>query len=143
MQECGGEVQLSQLPVIDGDPVQLEQLLQNLVGNAIKYRRSDVPPKIRLQLVDESMQDSGEKIVHFQCQDNGIGFEQKYADQIFEAFKRLHGRQEYSGSGIGLAVCRRIVERHGGTIHATSTPNLGTCIHFSLQMKHKKEQDNV
>lgn len=143
MQECGGKVQLSQLPVIDGDPVQLEQLLQNLVGNAIKYRRSDVPPKIRLQLVDESMQESGEKIVHFQCQDNGIGFEQKYADQIFDAFKRLHGRKEYSGSGIGLAVCRRIVERHGGTIHATSTPNLGTCIHFSLQMKHKKEQDNV
>jgi len=139
IQECGGEVQHSQLPVIDGDPTQLEQLLQNLIGNAIKYRRSDTPPKISLRLVDESTQESGEKTLHFQCQDNGIGFEQKYADQIFDAFKRLHGRQAYSGSGIGLAVCRRIVERHGGTIHATSTPNIGTCIHFSLQMKHKKE----
>ena len=139
IQECDAVVEIGTLPTIDGDPVQLEQLLQNLIGNAIKYRRPDTPPRVRLQLVQRDSLASGEELLHFVCRDNGIGFEQKYADQIFEAFKRLHGRKEYSGSGIGLALCRRIVERHGGTIHATSTPSEGTCIHFSLQAKQHKE----
>jgi signal transduction histidine kinase len=76
-------------------------------------------------------------MLHLSCQDNGIGFEMQYTEQIFEPFKRLHGRGEYSGSGIGLSVCRRIVERHGGAIYATSEPGAGTCMHLSLRLSHK------
>ncbi len=137
--ECSGTVVFSELPTIEGDPVQLEQLFQNLIGNAVKYRRPEASPYIQIALIREETRDDGERMFHFECRDNGIGFEQKYADQIFEAFKRLHGRREYSGSGIGLAVCRRIVERHGGTIFATSVPNQGTCIRFSLQARHPRE----
>jgi len=139
IQECGATISIDPLPTLDGDPVQLEQLLQNLIGNAIKYRHQDVAPQIHLKCIQEKILDNGEGLLLLACQDNGIGFEQKYANQIFEAFKRLHGRTEYSGSGIGLALCRRIVERHGGTVHATSVPDEGTCIHFSLQIKHKQE----
>ncbi|MDQ6963371.1 MAG: ATP-binding protein, partial [Mariprofundales bacterium] len=140
IQESGGKVQVSPLPTVDGDPVQLEQLLQNLIGNALKYRSADRSPEIHLRLVEEQHLAGGELVFHFVCEDNGIGFEQVYAQQIFEAFKRLHGRREYSGSGIGLALCRRIVERHGGEIHATSAPDQGASIHFSLRAKSQQER---
>ncbi|RMH50654.1 MAG: hypothetical protein D6682_06425 [Zetaproteobacteria bacterium] len=139
IRESGAEIEVDRLPNIDGDPVQLEQLFQNLIGNAIKYRKQDVAPKVEIRLAGEETRDDGERLLQIECRDNGIGFEQKYAEQIFEAFKRLHGRTEYSGSGIGLAVCRRIVERHGGTIGATSEPGVGTCIRFTLQKRHKPD----
>jgi len=118
--DAGGQVEVGQLPVIDADALQMRQLLQNLIGNALKYRRKDEPPMIRL--------DSPPPVDEFcaiSVADNGIGFSQEHAEKIFRMFERLHGRGQYGGSGIGLAICRKIVERHHGTIGATSTPGQG------------------
>jgi signal transduction histidine kinase len=98
----------------------MRQLLQNLLGNALKYRRKDTPPVVRL-----SSSSPGGQHCTITVTDNGIGFNEKHAGQIFRMFVRLHGRAQYEGSGIGLAICRKIVERHGGTIAATSTVDKG------------------
>jgi signal transduction histidine kinase len=118
--DAGGRVEVGQLPVIDADPIQMRQLLQNLVGNALKYRQKDVPPVVRLS--DSS---PGGQHCTIAVTDNGIGFNQDHAEKIFRMFERLHGRAQYEGSGIGLAICRKIVERHGGSIAATSTVGQG------------------
>src|SRR5439155_26979880 len=98
------------------DPLQMRQLLQNLLGNALKYRRNDTPPVVRLGCASADGPDRAITVT-----DNGIGFNERHAAKIFGMFVRLHGRAQYDGSGIGLAICRKIVERHGGTIAATST----------------------
>jgi PAS domain S-box-containing protein len=105
------------LPTLEGDPGQIEQLLQNLVSNAIKFRRPEVAPHIQLRarVVDD---ESGVERVIIVIEDNGIGFDAKYAEAIFAPFHRLHGRDAYPGTGIGLAICRKIVERHHGIISA-------------------------
>ncbi len=108
------------LPTIKADPLQMHQLLLNLVGNALKFVRPGVPPYVEVIAEDLGAQ------VRLTVQDNGVGFEQKYADRIFAPFQRLHGRTEYEGTGMGLAIVRRIVERHGGTITAESTPGEGS-----------------
>ncbi|MDQ6993578.1 MAG: ATP-binding protein [Mariprofundus sp.] len=139
--ESGASVELDQLPMIDGDAMQLEQLLQNLIGNALKYRKEDHLPHIQIVIEQTMVSLEGDPILQLSCRDNGIGFEAKYGEQIFEPFKRLHGRGEYSGSGIGLSVCRRIVERHGGAISASSELGIGTIIDFSLRMHHAIEEE--
>ena len=118
-------VSAAELPIVHADPTQLSQLLQNLISNAIKFRRAD-PPYVHL-----SAQDLGAEW-RFAVQDNGIGIEAKYAERIFIIFQRLHTRQEYPGTGIGLAVCKRIVERHGGKIWFESEPGQGTTFYFTL-----------
>jgi signal transduction histidine kinase len=118
----GGSVRLGKLPVIEGDGGELRQLLENLLSNAIKFRRPDEPLRIEV-FEDDSLSNGGESILVFS--DNGIGFEDLYAEKVFSIFKRLHGRSEYPGTGIGLAICRKIVGRHGGTIRATGTPGEG------------------
>jgi len=125
--ESGGRVEVGELPVIAADPLQMRQLLQNLLGNALKYRRSDTPPVVRLSCA--SRDDQYRTIT---VTDNGIGFNEKHAGKIFGMFVRLHGRAEYEGSGIGLAICRKIVERHGGTIAATSTLGEGATFTVTL-----------
>jgi signal transduction histidine kinase len=105
----------------------MRQLLQNLVGNALKYRRTDKPPVVRISCSSPDRQHCTITVA-----DNGIGFNQEYAEKIFKMFERLHGRMEYEGSGIGLAVCRKIVERHGGTIAATSTAGQGATFTVTL-----------
>jgi len=137
IEEAHAEIHIDPLPAIEADKIQMVQLFQNLIGNALKYRREGVPPIITITLDETGKPGPEDDMLHLSCQDNGIGFEMQYAEQIFEAFKRLHGRGEYSGSGIGLSVCRRIVERHGGTIYATSEPDAGTCMHLSLRLSHK------
>lgn len=137
IEETHAAIRVDPLPVIEADKIQMVQLFQNLIGNALKYRREGVPPIITITLGEMSKSNLDGGMLHLSCQDNGIGFEQQYAEQIFEAFKRLHGRGEYSGSGIGLSVCRRIVERHGGMIYATSEPGIGTCMHLSMRLSHK------
>ena len=137
IEETHASIQVDPMPVIEADKIQMAQLFQNLIGNALKYRREGVPPIVAITLDEAAKSGTDSGMVHLRCQDNGIGFEPQYAEQIFEAFKRLHGRGEYSGSGIGLSVCRRIVERHGGTIYATSKPGTGTCMHLSLRLVHK------
>ncbi|MFA6465008.1 MAG: ATP-binding protein, partial [Desulfurivibrionaceae bacterium] len=120
-------VEIDTLCRIKADPLQIRQLFQNLIANALKYRRPEVPPQVlvssRIIVTPEA-----EGAMEFCCitvEDNGIGFAAESVDKIFGLFQRLHGRSQYEGTGIGLAVCKRIVERHGGTITAESSPGKG------------------
>jgi len=115
------------------DRLQMMQLLQNLVGNALKFRRPDVVPQIRIyhQLPADDVGKSS-RMWHLYVADNGIGFDEKYVDRIFVPFQRLHGSNTYEGTGIGLAICRKIVERHGGTLTARSVSGQGTTFIVSL-----------
>jgi len=125
IEETKADIALGVLPVVNADETQLEQLLQNLVGNALKFR-STAPPRIR---VNASRRD-GEWL--FSVEDNGIGIDQQFADRIFQMFQRLHERGKYEGSGIGLAIARKIVDRHGGRIWFESQPGIGTTFYFTL-----------
>ena len=124
--DAGATVQADPLPTVTAEPAELAQLLSNLVGNALKFRRPGVPPVV--QVSARHLGDRWEIAVR----DNGIGLEPKYADRIFQIFQRLHTRQEYPGTGIGLAICKRIVERHGGAIRVESIPGEGTTFSFTL-----------
>ena len=126
LRETGAVVTVGELPAVMADPAQLEQVFVNLIGNAVKYRREDVPPAIA---VSAHRLDS---MVEFAVADNGIGIEPEYFDQIFEMFRRLHTHDEYEGTGIGLAVVRRIVGRHGGRIRIESAPGEGSTFFFTL-----------
>lgn len=131
IQETQAEVHISQLPTIDADEAQMRQIFQNLIGNALKFRRADQRPVIRIEgsLSQNGQPDSWCVIT---VSDNGIGFDEKYLDRIFTPFQRLHNKEEYEGTGIGLSICRRIVERHGGTITAYSTPGEGATFVVTL-----------
>jgi PAS domain S-box-containing protein len=125
--EAGGRLEVGSLPVIEADAVQMRQLLQNLLGNALKFRRKEVDPVVRLAAVI-----SGEGMCTITVTDNGIGFKQEHDEKIFRMFERLNTRTQYAGSGIGLAICRKIVERHGGTIAATSIAGEGATFNVVL-----------
>ena len=125
IEESGASVSIGTLPTIKADATQLTQLFQNLIGNALKYRK-DRPPEIH---VDAR---STQQAWLFSVQDNGIGIEPQYFERIFQMFQRLHTRAEYSGTGIGLAICRRIVERHGGRIWVESRPGQGSTFLFAI-----------
>jgi light-regulated signal transduction histidine kinase (bacteriophytochrome) len=107
------------------DAGQLEQVMTNLIGNALKFRGAD-PPAVHV-----AARRDGRQWV-FSVSDNGIGLDPRYADRIFVIFQRLHGRDEYPGTGVGLAICKKIVERHGGQIWVESAPGAGATFHFSL-----------
>jgi PAS domain S-box-containing protein len=126
IQDSGARVSRGKLPRVKILPVHLAQLFQNLIGNAIKYRREDVAPHIRI----EARSSDGEWL--FSVEDNGIGIDEKYQDQIFGVFKRLHTSDEYSGTGMGLAICHRIVERAGGRIWVESLSGQGSTFYFTL-----------
>jgi light-regulated signal transduction histidine kinase (bacteriophytochrome) len=127
--ESNLEIDRTELPEVAGDDVQLTQLFQNLIGNAIKFRKQEVRPQIR---ISAARKDSQWVIgVH----DNGIGIEPRFFDNIFQIFRRLHTAQEYEGSGMGLAICRRIVEHHGGRIWVESSPGEGASFYFTLPVK--------
>jgi signal transduction histidine kinase len=132
--ESGGRVEVGPLPVIAADPLQMRQLLQNLLGNALKYRRNDAPPVVRLGCASADGPDRAITVT-----DNGIGFNERHAGKIFGMFVRLHGRAQYDGSGIGLAICRKIVERHGGTIAAKSTLGQGATFTVTLPVTQAAE----
>jgi PAS domain S-box-containing protein len=146
IEQVGGKVIVDRLPTIDGDPTQMRQLLQNLISNALKFHRPDEPPVVKIhgQLLNGQGQRSTEgSSSGGQCQitvlDNGIGFDEQYQDRIFQVFQRLHNRTEYEGTGIGLAICRKIVERHGGSITAQSTPDQGATFIVTLPIHHHQE----
>jgi PAS domain S-box-containing protein len=126
----GGRVTAERLPTVHGDPLQLRQLFQNLVGNALKFHRPDVPPVVIIEAVAADA--SAASDWQIAVRDNGIGFEERYREQIFGIFQRLHGRAEFEGSGLGLALCQRIVEQHGGTITAHGQPGVGATFTFTL-----------
>jgi signal transduction histidine kinase len=119
IEENGAHVTVGLMPTIEADPLQMRQLFQNLLGNALKFRRLDVTPGLR---IDAKVADH---IAQLTVSDNGIGFDEQYATRIFRAFERLHGARAYPGTGIGLALCRKIIERHHGTITAASEPDHG------------------
>lgn len=142
MEAIGCEVHLGHLPVIEADPSQMSQLLTNLISNALKFHRLGVPRQITVKskMIDGDHFD-GPQICEIAVQDNGIGFDEMYLDQIFSMFQRLHGRSEYAGAGIGLAICRRVVERHGVKITATSTPGEGSTFTIWLPVTHDAQHD--
>jgi light-regulated signal transduction histidine kinase (bacteriophytochrome) len=130
LRESGAHIAHDPLPTVIGDATQLVQLFQNLIGNALKFRREE-PPQIHI---------GAELKGGFWClsvQDNGIGIEAKYFDRIFVVFQRLHGRTAYPGTGIGLAICKKIVERHGGAIWVESESGKGSTFHFTLSEKSR------
>jgi PAS domain S-box-containing protein len=124
--KTGAGVEFMPLPKVMADPMQMRQLLQNLLGNALKFRRPDTKP----QLVIEGTRTNG--WCEITVADNGIGFDEKYLDRIFRPFQRLHGRGYYEGSGMGLAICRKVVARHGGTLTAHSRPGEGSTFVVTL-----------
>jgi len=126
-----GSVQVGDLPKIDADPSQMRQLFQNLISNALKFHKKDLSPLVSVQARAISR-----AWIEITVTDNGIGFEEKYLDRIFTIFQRLHGRTEYEGTGVGLAVCRRIVERHSGSITAKSALGEGAKFIITLPVSH-------
>ena len=127
--ESNATINRMELPELEGDDVQLTQLFQNLIGNAIKFRKKDAPLHIRV-----SAEHKGNEWI-FGVHDNGIGIEARFFDRIFEIFRRLHTRGEFEGSGIGLAICRKIVEHHGGRIWVESTFGEGSSFHFTMPVR--------
>ena len=125
IQEAGAVVTNDPLPTLSGDEVQLGQLLQNLMSNALKFR-SDSVPRIHIGVTESA------KEYTFEVRDNGIGIEPQYYERIFMVFQRLHNKGEYSGTGIGLAICKKVVERHGGRIWVESRPGAGSSFYFTL-----------
>jgi len=130
------QVECTPLATLDADEVQMRQLFQNLVSNSLKYSRDDVKPLIRI--IGEVVAPDNYLITFT---DNGIGFEQQYASQIFEVFKRLHGRGNYPGTGMGLAIARKIVDRHGGRITAHGTPGVGSSFEILLPLHQERTGD--
>jgi PAS domain S-box-containing protein len=167
MTETGARVEVGPLPTLEADALQMYQLLQNLVGNALKYHREGVPPMVKIEArsagtMMENVKGSaqkpadhpdappveGDRLVSEQpspgqiqivVSDNGIGFDEVYLDRIFQPFQRLHGRSQYEGIGMGLAICRKIVECHGGSITARSIPGQGATFLVTLPLKQTVE----
>jgi len=141
----GASVAAAELPTLDADPTQMRQLLQNLVGNALKFHKENEAAQVRvLAAWDGSSGEAAarepappEGMCRIVVADNGIGFDSKYAERIFGIFQRLHGRLAYSGSGIGLAVCRKIAERHGGAIEAHGEPGAGARFAVTLPLRQQ------
>jgi len=125
IQENQALVHSDPLPIIKADSSQMIQLFQNLLSNAIKFR-SDKSPEIRISVTDQN------KFWQFTVRDNGLGFDMKHQERIFVIFQRLHTREKYPGSGIGLAICKKIVERHQGRMWVDSLPGQGTAFHFTI-----------
>jgi PAS domain S-box-containing protein len=139
-----GRVELGTLPIIDAEALQMRQLLQNLIGNALKFRRPEEPPvvKVEAQIIPDPVTPA-KKLCRLTVSDNCIGFNEKYLDRIFNVFQRLHTRNEYEGTGMGLAIVRKIALYHGGDITAKSKPGQGSTFILTLPVVHPKEaRDN-
>jgi PAS domain S-box-containing protein len=159
IEKAGARVEVGELPAIEADPMQMRQLILNLVGNALKFQPPGGSPlvKIHARMVNsQPLAESGSsrppegdpsaalplagQYCELSIEDNGIGFDEKYTEKIFAVFQRLHGRNEYEGSGVGLAVCRRITDRHGGKIVAKSQPGKGSTFIVSLPARQQKAE---
>jgi len=128
IEDAGAEVTYDSPPTVLADEIQLVQLFQNLTGNAIKFRGKE-PPKVHISITRQNSD------WLFSIRDNGIGIEPQYADRIFVIFQKLHTKSKYSGTGIGLAICKKIVENHGGRIWLQSVPDRGSVFSFTLPIK--------
>lgn len=130
LEQTQGKITIGELPVLEADSTQMHQLFLNLLNNALKFHKPGIPPLV--SITSEVMGPN----CRISIKDNGIGFDEKYLDRIFTIFQRLHGRHEYEGTGIGLAVCRKIVDRHGGFITAKSHIAEGSTFIITLPLKH-------
>jgi len=139
VEDTGAKVTVGKLPAIDADELQMRQLLQNLLSNALKFTRPDVKPSVKVHATKSHM--DGREVVILTVEDNGIGFDPKYLDRIFTIFQRLHGRSEYEGTGIGLAVVRKITERHEGGVTAESEEGKGSRFIVTLPVHHNKSAE--
>jgi len=137
IERTGARVDVGDLPMIDADPMQMRQLFQNLIGNALKFQPLGNSPIVKISGRNLTAP-SGRAYAEINVEDNGIGFDEKYVDRMFAVFQRLHGRTEYEGTGVGLAVCRRITDRHGGTITARSKPGEGANFTITLPTMQPK-----
>jgi PAS domain S-box-containing protein len=135
----GGEVRIEPLPALRADPTQMRQLLQNLIGNALKYRDVARTPRVRVSAAIVELPAVATGLIGPHCRievaDNGIGFDNRYAEQIFAPFQRLHDRSHFDGTGMGLAIVRRIAERHGGRAHARATPGAGAVFTVDIPLE--------
>ena len=131
VERTGAQIEIGALPTVMGDEPQLRQLLQNLLSNAMKFHREGVAPVVS---VHGGATPNGAAVT---VTDNGIGFEPQYRQRIFRIFERLNGRSEYPGTGIGLALCRKIAERHGGVIYADGSPDRGSVFRVEIPRHHE------
>jgi light-regulated signal transduction histidine kinase (bacteriophytochrome) len=156
IEKSGARVEVGDLPVIEADPMQMRQLLLNLIGNSLKFQPPGAVPVVKIQarITHPGLKDQTAlltrpspnceeaavlgPVCEISVQDNGIGFDEKYSDKIFAVFQRLHGRNEYEGTGVGLAVCRRIADRHHGTILAKSKLREGATFIVTLPVSQPK-----
>jgi PAS domain S-box-containing protein len=143
IERLNARVEVGPLPQVAADPTQMRQLLQNLIGNALKFHRQDSTPVVRIhaEAPGDGANDAAAELCRIRVEDNGIGFDPKHAIKIFQVFQRLHSRNEYQGSGIGLAVCKKIVDRHGGTIEALSSPGQGATFVVTLPLKQVQDSE--
>ena len=146
IEQTGAKIEVGFLPKIEADPVQMRQLFQNLLSNGLKFHKPDQPPEIIISAKVLAVQDyqlsgaaPGDEVCQIMIKDNGIGFEEQYVEQIFALFQRLHSRNEYEGTGIGLAVCRKIANRHGGSIVAKSAKGEGATFIVMLPLKQSQK----
>jgi signal transduction histidine kinase len=148
LHQTGGTISFDELPSVAADPLQMRQLFQNLLANALKFHRPQVAPEVTVAsavIFPAADSDHGTEQgmqLQVKIRDNGIGFEPEYKERIFDLFQRLHGRDDYEGTGIGLAICKKIVERHGGTISADSIPHSGAVFTITLPLPHAEKKDS-
>jgi signal transduction histidine kinase len=145
IEETEATIEHGELPTIECEPMQMRQLLQNLIGNALKFRKPGVLPIINVsaEVVHCAENDATPSHILLKISDNGIGFDNQFKDQIFTIFQRLHSRNEYEGTGIGLATVRKIVERHDGTINADGQLNIGATFHVTLPLLQSSKDKTV
>ncbi|MCK5754002.1 MAG: histidine kinase, partial [Mycobacterium sp.] len=137
IEESGALIErpVSGLPTVKGDPTLLAMLWQNLIGNAVKFRRADTAPRISIDCHLEGAGDDESSYWMFSLSDNGIGIAPEFSDKVFVIFQRLHGRDAYTGTGIGLALCKKIIEHHGGSIWIDNAYTGGTRFEFTLPVR--------
>ena len=138
-EEANAEVEIGALPTVPGDDALLTQVFQNLIGNALKFRAPDRPARVEISAAQEG------EFWHFRCEDNGIGVDPQYADRIFVIFQRLHSKDQYTGTGIGLSLCKKIVEYHGGRIWLDTERNgdPGSVVHWTLPVSPAPESSEA
>ncbi len=142
IEKSHGKIECGQLPTVDADPIQMHQLFLNLINNALKFHKPGEAPMVRISAQSERTSRDGSSACEIQFTDSGIGFDEKYLDRIFTIFQRLHGRHEYEGTGIGLAVCRKIAERHHGSLTAKSSLGAGATFIVTIPTHQKQELKN-
>ena len=132
IEEKGATINIGKLPVVKGYKRQLQQLFQNLLSNALKYSKGDVPPVI--DITAEEVEKAGRHYYLINVSDNGIGFDQQYAEKIFQMFSRLHGKTQYSGTGVGLSIVKKVVQNHEGFIKVKSEQGIGSTFEIYLPL---------